>query len=159
MIKKNMTAILWLAAVLAAQCALAQDKSAEAIDMPALKTAVATDKKAYVTSTLELKPAEAKRFWPAYDAYQRSLDALNRRRTVAFEGLIALNKPLSDPFARNLANELIAVDEAEIKVRRTLHNRVMKALPAKKAARYLQLESKIRAVQAHDIATTIPLIK
>jgi hypothetical protein len=32
-------------------------------------------------------------------------------------------------------------------------------LPPKKAARYLQLESKIRAVQAYDIAANIPLVK
>ena len=32
-------------------------------------------------------------------------------------------------------------------------------IPALKAARYLQLESKIRAVQAYDIASTIPLVK
>jgi hypothetical protein len=43
--------------------------------------------------------------------------------------------------------------------RRTLHNRVMKALEPKKAVRCLQLESKIRAIQAYDIAATIPLIK
>jgi len=34
----------------------------------------------------------------------------------------------------------------------------MKALPAKKAARYLQLESKIRALQAYEIAAAFPLV-
>jgi hypothetical protein len=32
-------------------------------------------------------------------------------------------------------------------------------LPPTKAARYMQLEKKIRAVQAYDIAATIPLIR
>ncbi len=32
-------------------------------------------------------------------------------------------------------------------------------MPVLKAARYLQLESKIRAMQLYDIAETIPLIK
>ena len=35
----------------------------------------------------------------------------------------------------------------------------MRALPPKKALRYLQLEAKIRAVQAYDIAQAIPLVK
>lgn len=43
--------------------------------------------------------------------------------------------------------------------RQTLHNRVMRALQPKKAAHWLQLESKIGAIQACDIAATIPLIK
>ena len=80
------------------------------------------------------------------------------------EALISLDRPISDLYARNLASELIATDEAEIKARRTLHNRLMRGvptrvLPPKKAARYLQLESKIRAVLAYDIAATIPLVR
>jgi len=34
-----------------------------------------------------------------------------------------------------------------------------RVLPPKKAVRYLQLESKIRAMQDYDIATGIPLVK
>jgi hypothetical protein len=157
--KKSMSAIVWVAALLTAQCAWAQDKTSDVTDMQALKTAVASDKKALVASTLELSAIEAKKFWPLYETYKRSVDAANRRRTEALEGVVALNKPLSNPFARNVANELMAADESEIRARRALHNGVMKALPAKKAARYLQLESKIRAIQAYDIAATMPLIK
>jgi hypothetical protein len=156
---KNVAAILFAAAMLAAQSAWAEDATADVTDMQALRTAVRADKKAFVASTIKLTDAEAKKFWPLYDTYQRSLDMSNRRRVVVVESLISMDKPISDLYAKNLASELIATDEAEIKARRTLHNRVMRALPAKKAARYLQLESKIRAVQAYDIAATIPLIK
>ena len=47
--------------------------------------------------------------------------------------------------------------ETEVRARRKLYNGLMRALPAKKAARYLQLEAKIRTVQAYDIASAIPL--
>jgi len=162
--KKNFAVVLFCAAMIAAQCAWAEDKIADATDMQALRAAARADKKAFVASTLKLTPAEAKRFWPVYDNYQRIVDSANERRVVAVEALIALDKPISDLYARNLANELVATDEVEIKARRTLHNRLMRGvptriLPPKKAARYLQLESKIRAVQAYDIAANIPLVK
>lgn len=156
---KNVAAILFTMALLAAQSAWAEDKIADVTDADALRTAVRADKKAFVASTVQLTAAEAKKFWPLYDAYQLSLDMANRRRNVVVVSLVSADKPISDLYAKNLANELIAADEAEIKARRTLHNRVMRALPAKKAARYLQLESKIRAVLAYDIAVTIPLLK
>ena len=75
-----------------------------------------------------------------------------------------MDKPITDLYARTLANELIATEEVEIKARRTLHNRLMRGvptrvLPPRKAARYLQLESKIRALQAYDVAANIPLVK
>jgi hypothetical protein len=162
--KKNFAAFLLAAVLIAATSARAEDKTTDVTDMQALRSAVRADKKAFVESALKLTPAEAKRFWPIYDNYERVLDASNQRRVVAVEALIAMDKPITDLYARTLANELIAADEAEIKARRTMHNRLMRGvptrvLPPKKAARYFQLESKIRAVLAYDIAATIPLIK
>ena len=157
--KANLAAVLFAVVSMAAQCAFAEDKIADVTDMQALRNAVRADRKAFVASMIKLTDAQAKKFWPAYDAYERTLDMANRRRVVAVEGLIARDKSMSDLYARNLAIELISSDETEIKARRTLHNRVMRILPAAKAARYLQLESKIRAVQAYDIAANIPLLK
>lgn len=157
--KMTVATLLFAVVSIMTPIASAEDKIAEVTDMQVLRTAVKSDRKAFVATTLKLSDAEAKKFWPIYEAYQRSLDAANRRRVVAVEGLIVHDKPISDLYARNLASELIASDEQEIKARRTMHNRVMRALPATKAARYLQLESKIRAGQAYDIAATIPLIK
>jgi Spy/CpxP family protein refolding chaperone len=164
MMNTKFAAVLFAAAMVAGQAASAEDKIADVTDMQALRAAVRADKKALVASTLQLTPAEAKKFWPLYDEYQRNLDMTNRRRVVAVERVITRDRPESDLSAKNLVNELIAVDEAEIKARRTLHNRLMRGvpsriLPPKKAARYLQLESKIRAVQAYDVAATVPLVK
>ncbi|MEP7329011.1 MAG: hypothetical protein ABI777_07350 [Betaproteobacteria bacterium] len=155
---------VWVGLVVATALALApvahaQDKAGDMTDMQALATAVKTDKKALVASTLQLTDAEAKKFWPAYEAYRRSVDMANRQRNLVLESLVGSNKPISDLYAKSLASELVASDDAEIKARRTLYKRVMKALPAKKAARYLQLESKIRALQAYEIAAAFPLVK
>ena len=139
--------------------AQAFDAASEVTDMAALRTAVRGDKRALVESVLTLTAREAKNFWPVYALYQRHLDSSNRRRVVAIENLVAADRPLSELYARNLGNELIASDEAEIKARRALQTGVFRALPPKKAARYLQLENKIRAVQAYDVAAAIPLIR
>jgi hypothetical protein len=158
-----MNRILGLAALaitlLMTPLAHAVDATSEVTDMRALRDAVRTDKRAFVESVLGLTPREANRFWPLYGMYQRHLDASNRRRVVAIESIVATDAPISELFARNVANELVASDEAEIRARRTLQNAVLKALPPKKAARYLQLENKIRAIQAYDIAAAIPLLR
>ncbi len=161
---KHLAAVLFAAAVIVAPCASAEDKIADVTDMQALRAAVRGDKKAFVASALQLTPAEAKKFWPVYDEYQRNLDMTGRRRVVAVERLIAQDKPESNLYARSFVNELISIDEAEIKARRTLYNRLMRPLPSrilsqKKAARYLQLEAKIHAVQNYDVAATVPLVK
>ena len=157
--KTNLIAILLAALLGASPSAWAQDRAAEVANLQALQTAAKKDKKALVAATLKLTDAEAKKFWPIYDAYQRDIDMLTRRGNVALEGLVARDKPMSDLYAKNFANELIAIEEQEIKSRRKMHNAVMRALPPKKAALYLQLESKLRAVQDYDIAVAFPLIQ
>ena len=153
--KRPMLLALAVVAMLLPAPGIGQDKPAEG--MEALRAAVHADKRGYVASSLALSDAEAKRFWPIYETYQRQLELANRRRSVALVE-VAGSAGLSDAHARNVAQELIAADEAELRARRKLRDGVARALPPKKAIRYLQLESKIRAAQNYDLAAAIPLI-
>lgn len=157
--KKNALVALLAIALIAAGGARGQDKSADLTDMQALRSAAQADKRALVASTLKLTDAEAKRFWPIYENYQRSVDMYDRRRTRAIIEVVGLDRNVSDAFSKNLALELIASDEGEIKARRTMQNRLMRALPPKKVVRYMQLESKIRAIEGYDVASSLPMVK
>jgi Spy/CpxP family protein refolding chaperone len=156
---KTLAGALLGALLIVAPVAAAQGNAEGAAELQALRASAKTDKRALVASTLQLSPAEAKKFWPVYDTYQRQLDLVTRRRNVALEGLVARDSPISDLYAKNLTNELISVEEQEIKARRKLTNAVMRALPPKKAARYMQLEAKLRAAQDYEIAIVFPLVK
>jgi hypothetical protein len=149
-----------------AACALpaASAQTAQAIDatdLQALRTVLQSEaeKRAYVASTLALSEAEAKKFWPIYDNYRLAVDGTNRRLTRALQDLAALERPMSEAYAKNVAAELVAIDDAEIRARRTLNSRVLRALPPKKAIRYLQLEAKFRSLRAYDLAGTFPLVR
>lgn len=143
----------------AASTASSQGTLADGTDLNALRTAVKNDKRAYVASALDLSPEEAKKFWPVYDAYQRKLDVISMRRGTIVEEIVGRDRPMSDAYAKNVIGDLIAIDEDESKALRTLNKSAQKALPARKAARYLQIETKIRATQAYDIASVMPLVR
>src|SRR4030095_7541985 len=135
--KSSMAALLLMFTLTLSTIAIAQSSTADVTDMQALRAAVKEEQRAYVAARLALTDAQAKKFWPVYDEYQRKLDAANRIRAVAIEGLLSRDKPITDLYAKQLAAELLASDEAEVKARRTLYSRLMRALPATKAARYL----------------------
>ena len=139
--------------------AAAQGKADDVTDMQALREAVRADKRAYVASLMTLTQAEAKRFWPIYEKYQRDIEETNRDRVVAVQEFMFRDKPLTNLAAKQYATRLLALDEAEIKARRTMRNRIMRALPAVKAARYMMLEQKINAVQDYDLAAAVPLVR
>mgnify|MGYP000885535964 CR=1 FL=1 len=116
-------------------------------------------KKALVASSLALTDAEAKKFWPVYDAYQRKLEANNRRYSRAVEDVVMTDRPISDAYAKSLAKELTDVEDAEARARRSLYSGAVKALPGRKAVRYLQLESKLQSGYRYEVATALPLVR
>lgn len=153
-------AITFAAALLLAPTLQAQQaRPAEPAEIAAVRAAVAGDKKAYVAQALALTDAEAKRFWPVYENHQRQLATTTRRSSRVVEEVVGLDRPLTDIHAKRILQELAAIDDEEAKDRRRMQNQVAKVLPPIKALRYLQIETKARAIRAYDIAGVMPLVK
>ena len=152
------------AILLAALAALALPALAQAqatSNMEILRQKVKADKKLLVAQNMELTDAEAKAFWPVYDAYQKDLQKINQRMGEAIaEYADAYNKgPVPNETAKKLLRRAFAIEEAELKLRRSYVPTLEKALPAAKAARYIQIENKIRAAIRYELAEAIPLVQ
>ena len=150
-------AILCLVALIATP-ALAQDTTSDA-NMQILMEKVKADKKLVVAANMNLNDAEAKVFWPIYDAYQKDLQAINERtgKTILAYADAYNKNTLTDAMALQLTDEALAIDQSEITLRKSYEARLKGALPGKKVARYLQIESKIRAAIRYELADGIPL--
>ena len=159
--KKTLAAAAFALAATVATAAIAQNAPADGANVAAMLAQAKTPegKKQLVASSLALTDAEAKKFWPVYDAYQRKLEANNRRYSLAVEDIVMTGKPISDAYAKSLAKELTEIEDAEARARRSLYTGAVKALPGRKAVRYLQLESKLQSGYRYEVASTLPLIK
>jgi len=155
--RKLISAAILVAATAASPIAYAQDTAAAVADLQAMQQAARKDKRALVNEKLQLTPDEAKKFWPIYDNLQRDLSRLNRERNLALETLASRDRPVSDAYAKQIVNDLMTTEEQEVKALRKAANATMRALPPRKAARYMQLENKLRAVQDYEIAVAFPL--
>jgi hypothetical protein len=157
-----MKKLLWLliaAFVSVGAPGYAQDKSAD-MNMQILRDKLKADKKVLVAANMQLTDAETMAFWPIYDAYQNDLKAINQRLGNAILAYADAYKagPISDATAKKFLDEAIAIDDAEAKLRKDYAAKLTAAIPAAKAARYLQIESKIRAVIRYEMAGAIPLV-
>ena len=129
-------------------------------DMEMLMQKIKADRKLLVAANMDLTDAEAKQFWPLYDAYQKELEQINEHlgRTIK-EYAEALDKgPIPDDTATKLMNEALSSQEAEIKLKRTYAAKIGKVLRGAKTARFIQMENRIRAVLNAEIARQIPLV-
>jgi hypothetical protein len=147
------------------QISIAQTKPT-AGDKPASNLAIIheklkADKKLIVAKYMELTESEAKKFWPVYEEYKKDLQTSNERLLRLLESYAAdyKNKSLTDEKAKKLLDEWIAFEQDEGKRRGAFAPKVLQALPAKKAARYLQIENEYRILMRYDLATTVPLVQ
>lgn len=156
---KLINALVLCAAVLAATSALAQDKPSDA-DMKILLDKVKADKKLVVAANMSLTEAEGKAFWPIYDAYQKELQTINQNlaKTILAYADAYNNNSLTDDLARRLSNEALSIDQDELTLRKSYAAKLDRVIPAKKAARYIQIENKIRAAIRYEMAAGIPLV-
>ena len=127
--------------------------------MQILADKVKADKKALVAQNMELTEAEAKSFWPIYDAYQQDLQKINIRMSQTIvEYADAYSKGTVDnATAKKLLGEALAIQESELQLQQTYVPKLEKVLPEVKVARYIQIESKIRALVRYALASKIPL--
>jgi hypothetical protein len=142
--------------------AIAQPASGTSSDtnMEILKEKLKADKKLLVAGNMELSDAEAKKFWPLYDSYQMDLNQVNLKLGETIKAYAeAFNKgSLPDATAKKLLNDALSVEEQENKLKRTYADKLEKAIPYHKVARYIQIENKIRALIKMELAQQIPLV-
>jgi len=121
---------------------------------------VKADKKLLVAANMGLTDAEGKVFWPIYDQYQTELKALNDRLSAAIHAYAdAYTKnTLTDAQATKLTNDVLTIDQDEVAMRKKFAT-TLAVMPGKKAARYLQIENKIRAALRSEMADAIPLVQ
>jgi hypothetical protein len=126
-------------------------------DPSVLLAKIQADKKGVVEKSLNLTAAEAKKFWPLYEKFQRELEVPHREHALAVRDYVAAEKSMTDANATRLARVVLAANVTEAKMREKHFKEVSKVLPGIKAARYVQIENKIQAIQRYETAKVIPL--
>lgn len=146
------TVVLALPAVVSAQTAT---------DMEILRQKLKADKKLVVAQAMQLTEAEAPGFWPVYEAYQADLEQLNARLGQLIKSYATAYRTdtLTNEKAQGLMDEALQIEQAEVDLKRAYVPKLGAVVSQVKVARYLQLETKIRALLKYEMAAEIPLAK
>jgi DNA-directed RNA polymerase subunit F len=92
-----------------------------------------------------LTDAEAQKFWPIFDRYQKAREPNADRLVALIEDYSTNFKTLSDEKAMKLVDEYLSVEADQIKVKREYVAELAKVLPGRKVARFFQIENKMGA--------------
>jgi hypothetical protein len=124
-----------------------------------LLNAVRSNRKALVAVNLGLTDAEAAKFWPVYDRYQKEINVVGDRWLAVIEDYVASFPDLSNEKATKLVEDYLAVEADRVQVRRSFVPDFAAVLPGRKLARLYQIENKMDAVIRYDLAARIPVVE
>jgi Spy/CpxP family protein refolding chaperone len=137
-------------------------EEAEAISMmQAADAEMSVSKQSAIAEQLALEPDQAKRFWPVYEAHQEALSKLNRRRldNILVYARAWKSGSVDNRTASKVAEEAIAIEEQEAKLLRKTFDQACEVLTPAQAARYVQLEARIRARMRYEEIAGVPLVQ
>lgn len=145
--------------VLAAMPQLAMSQEGMKADEQILLQQVMADRRAVYASNLGLTDSESRAFWPIYDEYEAKVKKLNDRFLDLVNRYVADYEKLSDKEAADMLKEKMAIEKERMDLKQAYTKKVAKALPAKKALRYAQIETRIDNMLRRDVYGLIPLAR
>ena len=123
------------------------------------RAALKTEKKAIVAAAMVFTEEESNAFWPLYNEYSEKKYVVN---TKIYDNVIDFAdnyETMTDEKAITIWTNSMKYSDELSKLQKTYFKHFLKILPGKKAARYFQVENKIKMLINAELALEIPLIE
>lgn len=118
-----------------------------------------TEKTLIIAQNISFTEDEAFEFWPLHSEYTLELNKLLDERLKLLSVYASAYKTMTDPQATQLAGKVFDLEEKRTGLKRKWFKKFSKAVPAKKAAQFFQIENQINAALDLRLAAALPLIK
>ena len=118
-----------------------------------------TQKAIILAENLPLTEEEGAEFWPLQRDYQHELTKLNDIKLALIEQYAATYDAMTDAQARDLAKKSFDLEEKKTDLKRKYFKKFAKVIPAKKAARFFQIDNQLNMAVDLQVAASLPLIK
>jgi hypothetical protein len=119
--------------------------------------AARAQRKATVGSNMNLTADEASKFWPVYDAYEKSMDSIEDRHVKELKEFAASYNNFTDADAKRKLDEVMAIQQARLDVQKEFVPQFRAVISQVKVTRFYQIDNKIQALIQCDIAQLVPL--
>ncbi len=123
-----------------------------------LRSDLRSDKVAIVTEALNLKPAEADKFWPVYRKYEAEVVTLNDERIKLVMEYADKFDTMTDAQAKALANKYFDWEMRRMQLRKKYFDTFAKATSAMTAAKFVQVDHRLDMLVDLQVATEVPAL-
>lgn len=128
-------------------------------DIQLTRAVIQVERQAIVTQAMDLTPEEMEGFWPLYREYRLEAAKIGDRIVALIQRYAANYADLTDKTADRLVTDFVKVEQARARLKATFLPKFKKVLPARKVARFYQLENKLDVLILAEMAEQIPLAR
>ncbi len=138
----------------------AEDAKANAMEEIRLtREGIALVRQTLITEGMDLTPEEMQTFWPLYRDYRSEAIKLADRIVGLITRYADNYDQLTDEVADRLLTDFVSIEQARARLKAKYLPKFKKVLPARKVARFYQLENKLDIAILAEVAEYIPLAR
>lgn len=112
-----------------------------------------------IARNVSLTPEQAGKFWPVFDKYQKEQSAIMDAQLKGIQQYAEKYESLDDATALALMKAHLDRDQRMVTLRLKWLDEFQKVLPARLAARVMQIDRRISLAHQMDFAAQIPLVQ
>jgi len=150
--------LVLLSAFVCAQTADATAKPLTDSDIQLMRSDVQAGKNQIITATMQFTDAESAAFWPIYRDFARDQQVIGDERVKLIKDYAANYDSMDDNKAKDMVQRMINVEDKTLNLREDYWPKFMKALGAKRAAKFYQVDSRLSLLINLQLTSAIPLI-
>ena len=122
------------------------------------RNVVQANRQAVVVSTMNLTEAEDKDFWPLYHEYRHEMEKISDDLTKLVLDYAKVYPNVPEDRAKEWLKEYIGLQEKQVDRRAAYLEKFSKILPAAKALRFAQVETRLDLLFQLQLAAKVPLV-
>jgi hypothetical protein len=148
-----------LSGVLFSQTATVTAKPLSDSDIQLLRSDVQAGKNEIITATMKFTDPESTAFWPIYRDYARDQQVIGDERVALIKDYAANYDTMDDNKATNMVERMNNIEAKTVNLRQNYWPKFMKAIGAKRAAKFYQVDNRLALIVTLQLTAAIPLIQ
>jgi uncharacterized membrane protein len=160
-----MRMLMTLCAALVLLCVSASAQTADAsvrplsdTDIQLLRSDVQADKNKIIADTMQFTDTESVAFWPVYRDYAYGQQVIGDERVQLIKDYALSYDSMDDAKAKDMVQGMINIEDETLNLREDYWPKFMKALGAKRAAKFYQVDNRLTLIINIQLSEKIPLI-
>jgi len=151
--------LVLLSAVVSAQTPDTSAKPLSDSDIQLLRSDVQAGKNEIITATMQFTDPESTAFWPVYRDFARDQQKIGDERLKLIKDYAANYDTMDDNKAKDMVQRMINFEDKTLNLREDYWPKFMKALGAKRAAKFYQVDNRLSLLVNLQLTSAIPLIQ